>query len=401
MSREEIISVIDANTMNTYGRFQIAVKKGDGAWLWDTKGKKYLDFTSGIAVTTLGHSHPAFIKAARKQLESIVHTSNLFYTEPQARLAFLLTANSFADRVFLCNSGTEASEGAIKLARKWASENGREKTIVCASGSFHGRTLGALSATSGPKYRKGFEPLPEGFVFVPYGDSQKISEAIREHRACAFMVEPIQGENGVVIPHEGYLPEARGICSENGALLILDEIQTGMGRTGKMFCYEHSNIEPDIAVIAKGLGGGVPCGAVLAREDAARHFTRGSHGSTFGGGPFACACAVSVMEEIFRSSLMENAERSGDRLLSGLRGAEIAGSAAVKEARAMGLIAGLEFNLPEDAERVVELCAEKGLLTILTAGRVIRMLPPLTIKYGEVDFALSVIEDSIREVCSR
>ncbi len=396
----EIISTTDANSMGTYKRFQIAVRKGEGAWLWDTGGKKYLDFTSGIAVTTLGHCHRALVSAAKEQMETVAHTSNLFYTEPQARLVSLLTEHSFADRVFLCNSGTEASEGAIKLARKWAGANGREKTVVCASGSFHGRTLGALGATSGKNYREGFEPLPEGFVFVPYGDAKALEEAVEKHRACAFMVEPIQGESGVVIPPESYLGDARKICSGGGALLIVDEIQTGMGRTGKMFCYEHCGVEPDIAAIAKGLGGGIPCGAVLAREEAAQHFTPGSHGSTFGGNPFACRCAVAVIEEIFRSSLMKNARERGEQLLAALGAAEISGG-AVKEARGKGLMVGLEFNSPDTAGKAVNMCAEKGLLTIPTAGNVMRMLPPLIVTEEEIDFAVSKIKESIKEVCGQ
>ncbi len=386
--------------MDTYRRFQIVVRKGEGAWLWDTGGKKYLDFTSGIAVTTLGHSHPAVLSAAKKQMDNLVHTSNLFYTEPQARLVSLLTGCSFADKVFLCNSGTEASEGAIKLSRKWATENGREPVVICASGSFHGRTLGALGATSGETYRKGFEPLPQGFVFVPYGDAQQIEEAMKKHRACAFMVEPIQGENGVIIPPDGYLSDVRGICSDEGALLVLDEIQTAMGRTGKMFCYEHYGVEPDIAVIAKGLGGGIPCGAIIAAKEVARHFTAGSHGSTFGGGPFASACAAAVIEEVLRSSLAENARKRGEQLLSGLRGADVE-SGTVKEARGKGLMVGLEFTLPEVAKKVVNLCAEKGLLTILTAGSVMRMLPPLIVSEEQVQFALLTIEKSVREVLSQ
>lgn len=399
MSRE-IISSTDTNAMNTYSRFPIAVSKGRGAWLWDTEGKKYLDFTSGIAVTTLGHCHPVLTEAAKKQIEEVIHTSNLFYTAPQARLVSLLTEHSFADRVFLCNSGAEASEGAIKLTRKWAEKNGREKTVICADGSFHGRTLGALAATSGKICRDGFDPLPEGFVFVPYGEPEKIAEALDAHNACAFMVEPIQGENGVVIPPVNYISRARDICSEKGALLVLDEIQTAMGRTGKMFCYEHSAIAPDIAAIAKGLGGGVPCGAVLATEEVARHFTPGSHGSTFGGGALACACAVAVIEEIFSSALMENARERGKRLLAGLNPADFP-PGAVKGTRGLGLMAGFEFNSPDVAKEVVSVCVRRGLLTILTARTVMRILPPLTVTDEEIDFAVNVIRESVEEVCGK
>ncbi|QMU56064.1 MAG: acetylornithine/succinylornithine family transaminase [Candidatus Mycalebacterium zealandia] len=399
MSRE-IISSTDANVMNTYSRFPIAVSKGRGAWLWDTDGKKYLDFTSGIAVTTLGHCHTTLVETAKKQMDEVIHTSNLFYTAPQARLVSLLTEHSFADKVFLCNSGTEACEGAIKFARRWAEKNGREKTIVCADGSFHGRTLGALAATSGRNCRDGFDPFPDGFVFIPYGEPEKISEALDTHRACAFMVEPIQGENGVVVPPQDYIARAREICSEKGALLVLDEIQTAMGRTGKMFCYEHSDAAPDIATIAKGLGGGVPCGAVLATGEVAEHLTPGSHGSTFGGGPFACACAIAVIEEVLSSDLIGNARQRGERLLSGLRMADFA-SGAVKEARGMGLMAGLEFTSPEAAKSIVNVCAEKGLLTILTAQIVMRMLPPLIVTDEEIDFAVNVIKESVEEVCGK
>ncbi len=396
---EEIISRTDGGAMNTYRRFQIAIERGEGSWLIDTAGKRYLDFTSGIAVANLGHCHPALVSAAKKQMETLVHTSNLFYTEPQSRLVSLLTRHSFADKVFLCNSGTEASEGVIKLLRKWARNSGREKTIVCASGSFHGRTLGALGATSGEAFRAGFEPLPEGFVFVPYGDTGAVDRAVAEHRACAFMVEPVQGESGVIIPPDGYLSSVREICSRHGALLALDEIQTGMGRTGKMFCYEHSGIEPDVAAIAKGLGGGIPCGAVLASGEAAESLTPGSHGSTFGGGAFASACAAAVIEEIVSSSLAENARERGRRLLEGIFPGDFP-SGAVKEARVMGLMAGLEFNSPDAAKDVVSLCAEKGLLTILTAGNVMRLLPPLIVTNEEIDIAVSTIKEAANEVCA-
>lgn len=390
---DEVIRATDANCMNTYRRFRIAAARGEGAWLWDTGGKKYLDFTSGIAVSVLGHCHPALIGAIKEQAGELIHTSNLFYTKPQARLAELLTRHSFADRVFFCNSGAEACEGAIKLSRKRAGEAGRSTTVVCAEGAFHGRTLGALGATSGEAYRRGFDPLPEGFVFVPYGDAAAAERAVREHGACAFMVEPIQGENGVVIPPKGYLSAMREVCSREGALLVLDEIQTGMGRTGKFLAHEHCGITPDIAAIAKGLGGGVPCGAVLATGEAGAYFTPGSHGSTFGGGPLACACAAAVIEEISGSSLAENAAVRGRQLLEGLGGV-----AGAREARGVGLMAGVEFSSDTAAKAAVDLCAEKGLLTILTAGNVMRLLPPLTVSGEQVNLAVSIIREAAGEV---
>lgn len=393
---DNTIAATDGNFMNTYRRFPIAVERGEGVWLWDTEGKRYLDFTSGIAVTTLGHCHPVLVDAVRKQAEILVHTSNLFYTGPQARLASLLVHHSFADKVFMCNSGAEASECAIKLSRKYSGSAGRSKTIVCAEGSFHGRTLGALAATSGEGYRSGFAPLPEGFVFVPYGDVEAAENALKQHKACAFMIEPVQGENGVVVPPYEYLSTMREVCSAEGALLVLDEIQTGIGRTGKLFAYQYCGIEPDVMAIAKGLAGGLPCGATLATAEVASCFTLGSHGSTFGGGPLACACAVAVLEEVTGSSLMDNAKLMGDRLLEGL-----AGVANTKEARGVGLITGLEFVSDATAQATVFRCAEKGLLTILTAGNVMRMLPPLTVSAEQVDMAVSIIKEAAREVADK
>ena len=386
--------------MNTYGRLPITMKEGKGSWLWDSEGKKYLDYTTGIAVNGLGHCHEKVTAAIISQARSLVHTSNLFNIERQSALAELLTANSFADRAFFCNSGTEAVEGSIKLARKWGAENGGRSGIISAEGAFHGRTLGALSATGAEKYREGFGPFPDGFSFVPYGDTNSMRREAQKGEACAVMLEPVQGENGVVVPPPGYLARTRDICRENNMLLILDEIQVGMGRTGKLFAYEHENAEPDIMALAKALGGGIPCGAVLAREEAAKHFTPGTHGSTFGGNPLAAAAALAATETVLEEDLCANAAEMGDYFLEKLRDIRGKYPDSVSDVRGAGLIIGLEFAEEEFARKCFRLSVRRGLLVILTVGKVFRILPPLNTSAREIDFALAAIEESIEEAAS-
>ena len=387
----------DKYLMNTYGRLPVTMERGSGSWLWDTGGKKYLDYTTGISVNNLGHCHSKITEAVTAQAKLLVHTSNLFDIENQSALAEALVSRSFADRAFFCNSGTEAVEGSIKLARKWGAENGGRHGVISTEGAFHGRTMGALSATGTEKYREGFGPFLEGFSFAPFGDTNTLRRLAERGDSCAVIVEPVQGENGVVIPPPGYLKRVRDICRENDMLVIFDEIQTGMGRTGKLFAYEHENVEPDIMALAKALGGGIPCGAVLAREEVAGRFTPGAHGSTFGGNPLAAAAACATIKAILEENLLENAAEMGSYFLEKFRDVERKYRRRIKEARGKGLMIGIEFAEADFAEACFRLSVDKGLLVILTVERVFRILPPLNTNEQEIDFALSVIEQSIEE----
>jgi acetylornithine/N-succinyldiaminopimelate aminotransferase len=384
--------------MNTYGRYPMAFKRGKGCWLWGNDGKKYLDFTSEIAVTNLGHHHPAIMRALNEQAKKTMTVCNLFQIEEQADLAELLVKNSFADKVFFCNSGTEANEAAIKLSRKWGEENGHRYKIVAARGSFHGRTMGALSATGQKIYQKGFRPLLQGFKFIPYGEIAPLKKALNDENICAVILEPIQGENGVVIPPDDYLKRVRKICTKKNILLILDEVQVGLGRTGRLFAYEHSGIQPDIMTLAKALGGGIPCGALLARDDIANSFTPGSHGSTLGGNPLAMHIGCAVLNTIIKNGLLDNSAKMGAYFLDGLKTFEKKYTSLIKEARGKGLILGLELKSREKTREVVRKSMEKGLLTILTVENVIRILPPLIVNKKEIDFALEKLKDSFNEI---
>jgi len=399
LNTETVISKFQRYVINNYSRYPIVFVKGKGCWLWDIEGKKYLDFTTGIAVTNLGHSHPAVVKAIGEQSRRLIHVSNLFYVEPQVELAEILVKHSFADKVFFCNSGAEANESAIKLARKWGRVNGGRYKIVSALGSFHGRTLGALSATGQKRYHEGFKPLVGGFKFVPYGKLEPLDKALEDDKVCAVILEPIQGENGVIIPPEDYLPGVRELCTKRGVLLILDEVQVGLGRTGRLFAYEHYGIEPDIMTLAKALGGGIPAGAVLAREEVAIHLTPGSHGSTLGGNPLAMFSGCAVLRTILGDGLIDNAARMGEYLLERLKTLSRKHKELIKDVRGKGLILGIEFRSKQVAKEITRRCMEKGLLVILTQERVIRLLPPLIVSRDEVDYAVGKIQESFGEVC--
>lgn len=386
--------------METYSRLPITMRKGSGSWLWDTEGKKYLDYTTGIAVNNLGHCHPSITDAITSQAATLVHTSNLFNIENQGALSEMLVSNSFADRVFFCNSGTEAVEGSIKLARKWGAQNGGRFAVISTEGAFHGRTFGALSATESEKYREGFSPFLEGFHFAPYADPDAIARLAAQTNPCAVILEPVQGENGVIVPPPGYLRQVREICGKSDMLLILDEIQVGMGRTGKLFAYEHEDIRPDIMALAKALGGGVPCGAVLATEDVAKHFTPGAHGSTSGGNPLAAGAACAAIETILRENLPERAGELGDYFLGRLEDVRKKYPEHISEVRGKGLIVGIEFSDRDFARDCFSVSVKNGLLVILTVERVFRILPPLNTNEEEIDFAVAVITKSIEEVVS-
>ncbi len=398
MNTEHIISKSERYLIHNYSRYPILLVKGEGCWVWDAGGRKYLDFTTGIAVTNLGHCHPAIIKAIKEQAASVIHVSNLFHIAPQAELAEILVRNSFADKVFFCNSGAEANEAAIKLARKWGKANGGRYKIVSALGSFHGRTLGALSATGHKKYQNGFRPLVPGFKFVHFGNVKSLEKALKDEKVCAVILEPIQGENGVIIPPDDYLKNVRDICSEKNVLLILDEIQVGLGRTGRLFAYQHYGIEPDLMTLAKALGGGIPCGAVLTHDEVAIYLTPGSHGSTLGGNPIAMQSGCAVLRTILDDGLLDNTERMGGYFLEKLKELKLKHGEFIKEVRGKGLILGIEIKSKDKAKEISRKFLEKGLLVILTQETVVRILPPLVVKQDEIDFAIEKFDESFSEI---
>jgi acetylornithine/N-succinyldiaminopimelate aminotransferase len=370
--------------MATYKRLPVAFERGDGVWLWDTEGRRYLDALSGIAVCGLGHAHPAVRDALCEQAGLLVHTSNLYRITEQERLGVMLTEMSGMDRVFFGNSGAEANEAAIKLARLHAHRRGVENpAILVAENSFHGRTLATLSATGNRKVQAGFEPLVQGFVRVPYDDIEAIETAAANRpNIVAILVEPIQGEGGIRIPAPDYGQRLRALCDRHGWLLICDEIQTGMGRTGRWFGHEHGGTAPDVVTLAKGLANGVPIGACLARGAAADVFGPGSHGSTFGGNPLVCRAARAVLETIVAEDLIANAAEQGAYLLDGFRTA-LTDLPGVVEVRGRGLMLGIELDRP--CADLVGQALEAGLLINVTAERVIRLLPPLILARSEAD----------------
>jgi len=390
---ESIIATADRHLMRTYARTPVAFVRGAGSRLWDSDGREYLDFFSALAVTNLGHAPPAVVEAIRLQTSQLLHVSNLHYCAPQSRLAELLCANSFADRVFLCNSGAEANEAAIKLARRWGHrEGGRRFEIVSALGSFHGRTLATLTATGQEKVRTGFQPLPEGFRYVPFDDLAGLDRALTD-TTVALLLEPIQGEGGVVVPHPDYLASARRLCDERGILLIFDEIQVGMGRTGTLFAYEQTGIEPDVMTLAKALASGIPIGAALARESVADSFGVGTHGSTFGGNAVAAAAAVATLETMLADGFLAAVRERSVYLLERLHDLA-ARHPIIRGVRGHGLIVGVELHEP--GAGIVEACLARGLLLNCTAERVLRLLPPLIISEREIDEGLRILDDVLR-----
>jgi acetylornithine/N-succinyldiaminopimelate aminotransferase len=391
MNTQELIQSADKHLMNTYKRFPILLVKGRGTMVWDSQGKEYLDFVAGIAVCNLGHSHPKVMRALKKQLDTLTHVSNLYYIEPQIQCAKLLVENSFADRVFFCNSGAEANEAAIKLVRKYAKENltGERYEIITMMNSFHGRTLATLTATGQTKFQKGFEPLPAGFRYAPFDDIASLREAITE-KTCGIMVEPIQGEGGVVVPDQNYLQEIRTICDRYGLLLILDEVQVGMGRTGSLFAYEDYGIQPDVMTLAKALGNGFPVGAMLATERVSRAFIPGSHASTFGGNPLAMAAACATMRILLEDGILEHCRMMGEYFLNALRDLNKK-QPLIKSVRGKGLILAAELDIQGD--EIVLQCLHKGLLINCTNGNILRFVPPLIVRKDEIDKALEILDD--------
>jgi len=391
MKEKEITALADENIMHTYRRFPVVLARGKGQKVWDVNGKEYLDFVAGIAVCNLGHSHPGVINALKKQLEKLTHVSNLYYTEPQARLAKLLVDNSFADKVFFCNSGAEANEAAIKLARKYAHENlGADKfELITMKDSFHGRTMATITATGQEKFQFGFTPLLEGFTYVPFNDLNALEKAINK-KTCGVMVEPIQGEGGVNIPDARYLKEVRSLCDEHKILLIVDEVQTGIGRTGKLFAYEHAGIEPDIMTLAKALGNGFPVGAMLATDKIAESFAPGNHASTFGGNPLAMAAALATLEIMLQEGILDNCRKTGDYFLKELKKLEKK-HALINNVRGKGLMLAVTLNM--EAAEIVRECMQKGLLINSTGGKTLRFVPPLIITNKDVDQAVDILNE--------
>ena len=391
MTTEELISNSNKYIMNTYSRLPIALVRGEGVHVWDSDGKEYLDFLAGIAVCGLGHANPSISEAICRQAETLIHVSNIYHIEPQVRLAALLAENSFADKVFFCNSGAEANEAAIKLARKYAHENmdkGKYR-IVTMKNSFHGRTLATVAATGQQRFQKGFDPLPSGFGYVPFDDLVALELAVTKD-TCAVMVEVIQGEGGIRVPADGYLEGVRKICDDRGILMILDEVQTGMGHTGTLFAYEASGIKPDIMTLAKALGNGFPVGAMLATDKVAASFTPGSHASTFGGNPLAMAAGISVMEELLNGGVLNNCREVGVYFLEKLNELKEK-NALVKEVRGRGLMLGMELSI-EGAD-IVNGCMNKGLLINCTCDNVLRFVPPLIITKGDIDRAVDILDE--------
>jgi acetylornithine/N-succinyldiaminopimelate aminotransferase len=383
--------------METYARLPVTFARGEGAYLWDDAGKRYLDALTGLAVTGLGHAHPRVTAAITAQARSLLHTSNLYRIEAQEQLAARLTRLSGMDRAFFCNSGAEANEAAIKIARLYGHKrDNRMPHVIVVENSFHGRTLGTLTATGNRKVQAGFEPLLTGFVRAPFDDVQAI-ETIAENNesVVAILVEPIQGEAGIVVPEAGYLTALRRICDEREWLLMLDEVQTGNGRTGRYFAYQHEGILPDVVTTAKGLGNGVPIGVCLARGAAAQVFRPGNHGSTFGGNPLACAAGIAVLDTLEKDGLIDRAAALGERMLRRLRAA-LAGDNRVVDVRGRGLMIGLELSTP--CGELVTRALSKGLLINVTHERVVRLLPPLILSDAEADAIVDGVVDLVREL---
>ena len=380
----------DKYMFKTYGRFPITLVRGKGCRVWDEEGKAYVDFVGGIAVCSLGHSSPLVTRVLKEQSEKLVHVSNLYYTRPQTDLARLLVENSFADRVFFCNSGAEANEAAIKLARRYASEKfGLDKhVIVSMDNSFHGRTMATLSATGQAKIRIGYDPLLEGFRFAPFNDLQALRDAL-DDRVCAVIVEPIQGEGGVVCPDSAYLKGVRDLCDERKILLIFDEVQVGMGRTGRLFAYEHFGITPDIMTLAKALGNGLPIGAMLATEELSQAFGPGSHATTFGGTPLVAAVSNAVLKSLLEDGWIDNCREMGHYLKGKLENLAKKYS-FVKEVRGFGLILGMELKFP--CAPIVDACIKEGFLINCAHDTVLRFIPPLSVGKEEIDLLAEALD---------
>ncbi|MDL2123516.1 MAG: aspartate aminotransferase family protein [Deltaproteobacteria bacterium] len=389
--KSEIIDKADKIIARTYNRFPIVITKGRGCTLWDSDGRAYTDFVAGIAVCNLGHAHPRVAKALSKQAEILFHVSNLYYTVPQIELASWLVNNSFADRVFFCNSGAEANEAAIKLVRKYFNDKGEEDRcrIIAMEKSFHGRTMATLSATGQEKIRKGFEPVLNGFDFVPFNDIEALRSKIN-FSTCAVLIEPIQGEGGVRCPAPEYLKSVRRICDETGTLLIFDEIQTGMGRTGKLFAYENFGIEPDVMTLAKALANGLPIGAMLAKEHIAEAFVPGSHASTFGGTPVVTAASLEVVKILIEENIIDYGRKTGEYFKQKLFWLKDRHESII-DVRGIGLLLAMKIKI--DGDKIVKACMDKGFLINCIQGNILRFIPPLIIGKEEIDSLTACLDE--------
>ncbi len=399
-------AAFDQHVMATYGRFPIALERGEGCRVWDSEGREYLDFVAGIATCALGHAHPQMVEAVTAQIQKLHHVSNLYYIPEQGALAEWLTANSCADRAFFCNSGAEANEGAIKLARKYGhTELGIESPIIItAHASFHGRTLATVTATGQPKYQKNFNPLVPGFHYVPYNDIEALKAAIAtldadQRQVAAIMLEPMQGEGGVCPGNPVYFKQVRQLCDQTGILLILDEVQVGMGRSGNLWGYQTVGVEPDIFTSAKGLGGGIPIGAILTKSHC-DVFQPGEHGSTFGGNPFVCGVALRVCETLEQENLLANVRSRGKQLRKGLRAIAQKYPTLCTGVRGWGLINGLVLNPDTDvvALDIVKAALAEGLLVIPAGAKVVRFIPPLIVTEADVDQALALVDRTLSKL---
>ncbi len=398
-SQADVVERAYAVTTTNYRPAPIVFERGEGMWLYDAEGRRYLDFAAGIAVSALGHNHPALTAAIAEQARALLHVSNLWINRPAVELMEALTARCFADRVFFSNSGAEAIEAALKLARRsMQAVRGEDRfRFVCAEGSFHGRTWAAISATGQPKYHAGFAPLVPGFDHVPFGDAAAVEAAITDETA-GVLVEPIQGEGGILVPPEGYLEALRAICDRRGVLLILDEVQTGVARTGAWFAHQHTKATPDIMALAKGLGGGVPIGAMLCTEEVGRGFVPGVHASTFGGNPLVCRAALAVLRTIEEDGLVQSAEAVGELLGAGLD--DLAGTVeGAVEGRGLGLMRALAVD-PAVIDRgaVKAACEARGLLITLAGPDALRLTPPLIAGPAHVEQALDILRDALTSV---
>lgn len=373
--------------LNTYKRQPLLLVKGKGAYVWDSSGKKYLDFFSGLAVNNVGNCHPKIVKAIRQQAGLLLHTSNIYYTEPMLAVAKIL-GDYFGGKVFFCNSGAEANEAAIKLARKWGNKNGGRFEIITMRNSFHGRTLTTITATGQEKYQRGFEPLTQGFKYAEFNNLSSVEKLISA-KTGAIMVEPIQGEGGVNIGEISFIKGLREICDKKDLLLIFDEVQTGIGRTGTLFAYEHFGVKPDIITCAKALGGGLPIGAIMVSPAYSSVFGPGDHASTFGGNALSCAAAKAVLELLIGGNLLENVRNMGELLLEKLTGFQ-AKYPFIKEVRGKGVMIGIELEMPGAA--VVERARQSGLLLNCAADKVIRLLPPLNVKREEINKCVEILD---------
>ena len=400
-NESEIITRDQESYLPVFSRYPIVLDHGDGSYVWDVNGRKYLDALGGIAVNVLGHNYAPLVNAIGDQAKRLIHVSNLYYTEPQADAAAKLSGLTAGGKVFFGNSGAEANEGAIKAARKYAHTIRPNKSqIITALGSFHGRTLATLTATGQEKFHRGFEPLPQGFDYVPFNDITALETQMNENTA-AVMLEPIQGEGGVRTPADGYLQQVRELCDKYDALLIFDEIQTGMGRTGSFYAYEMYGVTPDIVTLAKGLAGGVPTGAFIVTEKIAAAFHAGDHGSTFGGNPLACAAANVVLDTIANDDFLAGVRDVGAHFKQALTNLQKKYPAHIVEVRGAGLILGMEMKESEDAAAIARRMLEQGVIINCTAGNVLRFIPPLIFSKNEVDELIAVLDHCVLDICGK